>query len=871
MKFYQITAEEIVSELKTNLNTGLTDEQAKKRLQELGLNILAQKKSTSAFVIFLRQFTSPLMFILLIATVLSFIIGHAKDAIIISIAIVINSILGFFQEWKAERAVESLKKLEVRYCHLKRNGKIEYTESKYLVPGDIVYLDAGTKIPADIRLTNVINFQVDEAILTGESKPIKKNISLIKKASIVGDRLNMAFSGTSVMSGKAEGIVVKTGSQTHLGKITQLITETKTVTTPLQNQMKKLGWILGIFFLSIIPIILIIGIARGIPLLQIIMISIALAVSAIPEGLLISVTVILAIGMQRMLKQHALVRHLVAAETLGSVSVICTDKTGTLTKGHMQVEKIITPNGEIKYQNISLKNSPNTNEILIASILNNDADYKHKTEKIIGNPTEIALFKAAKKSGIDIREIRKKYKRINEIPFSSNLKYMATIHKFNSDEKLIAKGAPEKIFAMCNTKEQQNIIEKFKNISNKMASEGLRLLAIAEKDSKKINLKTDLIDLKFIGLLGIQDPLRPQANKTIKEFKKSGIKVVLITGDHQDTAANIAKESGIIQRQNFESQEIHAKNGIMLGIELDQLTEQQLQKKIHEIDIFARVEPRHKIKIIKAWQNAGESVAMIGDGVNDAPALKAANIGIALGSGSDVAHEISDIVLLDNNLSSINSAIKEGRTIFDNIRKVITYLLSDSFEEIILISLSIIFNYPLPILAPQILWINLISDGFPNVALTMEPTEPEILKEPPRKKNEPILNKEIKTIVFVVGIITDIILFSLYIFLLQSSLNFDHIRTIMFTIIAINSLLFVFSIKSFRNSIFKINLLSNYWLIIAVICSLIAQIGVIYLPVMQKLFNTVSLNLIDWIIILVFSLTKTIAIEITKLFFFKKN
>jgi Ca2+-transporting ATPase len=571
-----------------------------------------------------------------------------------------------------------------------------------------------------------------------------------------------------------------------------------------------------------------------------------------------------------MLKRHALVRHLIAAETLGSVSVICTDKTGTLTKGHMQVARIVTPKHDLIADDLEkpseeLQNIKEINEILTACILNNDAQTQD-SKKIIGHPTEIALLQAATDAKVDIEQIREKYKRIDEIPFSSAIKYMATIHQFDDHTKLIVKGAPEKIFEMCmqnpsTSSGRTGILEKFKKLSEQMAKEGLRILAVAQKDAKQIDFKKDLVDLNLLGLIGIQDPLRPEAQATVKELKKAGIKVVLVTGDHKDTAANIAKSTGIIPKEK----------GIVTGTELDKMDEKQLVHQIKDIDVFARVDPRHKIRIVDAWQAKGNPVAMIGDGVNDAPALKAADIGVALGSGSDVAHEISDMVLLDNNLSTIDAAVKEGRAIFDNIRKVITYLLSDCFGEIILITLAIIFNYPLPILAPQILWINLISDGFPYIALTMEPPEPEIMTEPPRPKNEPILNKEIKTIIFNVGILTDLILFPLYIFLLKSLLDISHVRTIMFTTLAINSLFFVFPIKSFRKSIFQINLLSNSWLFVAVIFSLLAQIAVIYVPLIQKLFNTIPLSLYDWGIVVIFSLTKTIAIEITKKYFLLKK
>ena len=863
MEFYQLKIEKVLEKLKTNLKNGLTTSETTNRLKQYGPNTLPEKNPPSAFIIFAKQFLSPLMFILLLASVISILIGEVTDAIVISIAVTINVIIGFIQEFKAEKSAQALKAFEVANCYVRRDEKIVFIEAKDLVPGDIVLLSAGTRVPADIRLTHVIDFQVEEAILTGEAKPIKKHLETIEEDVPAGDRINMAFSGTYVLSGKAEGVVVTTGSNTHLGQIAELVSETKKESTPLQKQIKMFSWWLGLIFISVTAIVFFLGLIKGMPFYQIIMISIALAVAAIPEGLLVAVTVILAIGMQRMLKRHALVRNLIAAETLGSVSVICTDKTGTLTQGHMQVVRIATKNFDInvadlpnnvetmedKYKQQELK------EVLIDSALNNDAQLQQDSKKPVGHPTEIALLQAADNLQINVEQIRKKFERIDEIPFSSDLKYMVTIHKTDGNTKLIVKGAPEKIFNMCN--QQDPNLKKLKELSETMTKEGLRTLAIATKQTKD----KDLSNLEFLGLLGIKDPLRTQAVKTVKELKSAGINVVLVTGDHKETAANIAKNAEINHREN----------GIMTGAQLDETSDKELAKKIQGIDIFARVDPRHKIRIVKAWQAHEKSVAMIGDGVNDAPALKAADIGVALGSGSDVAHEISDVVLLDDNLSTIDAAVKEGRIIFDNIRKVIVYLMVDSFGEIILISLAMLFNLPLPILAAQILWINLISDGLPYMALTMEAGEPEIMKEPPRPKNESIVNKEMMILIFGVGIITDIILFILYLYLLKTNLNYDHIRTIMFTTLAVNSIVFAFFVRSFRKPFYKVNFFSNAYLILAAAISLLVQLSVVYIPTLQNLFSTVSLSLMDWLIIIPLSGIKAVAIEITKVMFIKRD
>ncbi len=863
MEYYKLDINSVILKLKTNLDRGLNKIEIQERLEKYGQNLITETKKTSAFIILVKQLLSPLMFILLIATILSLLVGELKDAIVISIAVIINTIVGFYQEWKAEKSAQSLKKLEVFHCIALREGKKVSIEAKNLVPGDIIFLSAGQKVPADIRLIDITNFRVEEAILTGESKPIHKNIVKIEDDVTTGDQINMAFSGTSVLSGKAIGIVIATGENTNLGKIATLVTKIKTIKTPLQQQMKRFSWFLGGMFLSLTLLVFILGLIRGISLYEIGMTSIAIGVAAIPEGLLVALTVILAIGMQRMLKRKALVRHLIAAETLGSVSVICTDKTGTLTEGKMQVVKIVTKDNEFSVQE-KIQENINQNirkkhlmfkNIIHASILNNDAQLQENSNAAIGHPTEIALLQLANKLNINIHEFQKKYPRISEIPFSSDLKYMATVHQFDNKQKLIAKGAPEKIFEMCNTEN----IEYFKNSAEKMAEQGLRILAFAEKHITNKLSENDLHNLNFIGLIGIQDPLRPQAKETVEELTKAGIKVVLVTGDHKNTARNIAISAGI-----------EIKNGTITGAELDKMSEQELEDKIEITNIFARVDPRHKIRIVKAWQKKGHSVAMTGDGVNDAPALKTADIGVALGSGSDVAHEISDMVLLDNNLSSIDAAVKEGRTIFDNIRKVIVYLMADSFSEIILITGSLLMGLPLPILATQIFWINLVTDGLPYLALTVEPSEKNIMLEKPRKKNEPILDKEMKVLIFIIGIITDLGLFLLYGLLLKFKFELTHIRTIIFTALSIDSLFYIFSVRTLHTPIFKSNPLKNKWLIPAVLFGLITQLMVVYLPSLQKLFYTIPLNLFEWIIIISLSLIKIIAIEITKIFFIKK-
>jgi ATPase, P-type (transporting), HAD superfamily, subfamily IC/ATPase, P-type (transporting), HAD superfamily, subfamily IC len=789
----------------TNL-TGLTSQEAQRRLTQYGYNKITEEKSPSWLKILIRQFLSPMMYILMAAAIASFFIREMKDVIVITIALLINVTLGFIQERKAERSLSSLKTYEKTYAQVRRDGTIKLLESTVLVPGDIVLLTAGSKVPADIRLSYVANFTTEEAILTGESQPVTKQTE------------NMAYSGTYVLNGKAEGMVVATGLNTELGKITQLITQTPDVVTPLQKQIRGLSWLLSVFMIGITGIVFITGFIKHIPLQKLISTTIALAVAAVPEGLMIAITVILAIGMQRMLKKHALVRHLIAAETLGSVSVICTDKTGTLTLGHMTVDQIITTNKQA---------------LLQAAVLNNDA------QDTIGDPVEIALLKAARQENIE--DIRKQFPRIAEIPFSSDEKYMVTVHNTPTNQLLIIKGAPEKIFDLCAGDMTQGIEQ-----AEQLSRAGLRVIALASKSQPHITLPDDINHLTYLGLIGLQDPIRPEVAHTIAELTAAGIKTVIITGDHQETALKTAKQAGLT---------IHEKN-VLTGI--DTTTD------LTTIELFARVEPKDKIKIVTAWQEKNQSVAMIGDGVNDAPALKAADIGVALGSGSDVAHEISDMVLLDNNFASISAAVYEGRVMLDNIRKIIAYLVTHNLSTTCFILFGLILNMPLPLLAIQILWTNLITDGFPYMGLTVSSGDRELMKEPPRGKNEPLITPHMKKLILFVSSITTIGLLAIYAWLLNQHIEFKHIQTIIFTILAIDPLVFIFSVKDMKKSLFRKNPFSNKWLNLAVGAGMLEQLAAIYFPPLQNLFSTIPLNLHEWGLILAFSLTKFVATEVLK-------
>ena len=851
MQAYQMSGDEVAASLNTNVETGLSGKQSTELLRKFGQNVLPKKEAAGPFTVLLRQFLSPLMFILLFAAIASLLINQVNDAIVIAIAMLLNVVVGFFQEWKAERAAAALRAFEIEYCTVRRDGSKQKIEARNLVPGDVVVLEAGSKLPADIRLTEVVDFTVEEALLTGESKPIQKIVEpILQESAALGDRTNMGFLGTFALSGRAEGIVVDTGIRTELGDIATLALEATDDVTPIQRQLKRFSWFLGWLMIAMTVTIVGIGVLSGMPVIDILEIAIALAVSAIPEGLLVAVTVILAIGMQRMLRRKALVKKLVAAESLGSVSVICTDKTGTLTVGHLSATRLVTQNHDVAPSD---RIADEVYDLLVMGALNNDSHASLTTKKRLGDPTEIALVLGALTAKIDVQAKREKFARSDEIPFSSDRKFMATVHVGDGNERLIVKGAPEVVLEMCDEATRTH----FAPLAQELTKAGLRVLALAYKDASSINLENDLTGLTCVGLFGLEDALRPQAKATVQTLRDAGVRTVLVTGDHVQTALHVAKGAGITTHDD----------GVLSGSDLEKMSDDELCAQIEDIDVFARVSPRHKVRIVKAWQAKKRFVAMTGDGVNDAPSLRAADIGVALGAGSDLSHEVADIVLLDNDLSTIVAAVREGRTIFDNIRKVILYLLTDSFEEVVLVVGSLLMGLPLPLTAVQILWINLVSDGLPDIALTMEPGEPEIMREPPRPYGEPILSRSMKQLIFVVALMADVVFFGLYLGLLRLDYDLAHLRTIMFIVASINSLLYVFSVRSMRKSIFEIPFFSNPWIFPAVLGGLAIQFSAIYVPALQKLFNTVPLSQGDWLLIVALCPVKIIAIELAKLWF----
>lgn len=816
---------------------GLSFLEAKKSLEKFGPNLLPEEKRLRVFSLFLSQFKSPLLLILIFAGIVSLFLKEITDSIIIFLAVFVNTIFGFYQEYKAEKTLDALKKIIPQKVKVIREGKKVEIDISEVVPEDIVVITSGEKIPADGILIEAYGLSVNEAVLTGESSPVKKGIN---------DKI---FKGTIVLTGHGKFKVTKTGINTEFGKIAKMIKTQKEEKTPLQKRLEGLAKSLGLVFLFICFLIFIIGVFYGYPILTMFETSVAIAVASIPEGLAISLTVILTVSMRRILTKKALVRKLIAAETLGTTTVICTDKTGTITEGLMKVTKVKMIDKEIT---------------LKGSVLCNN----------LHDPEEISLWEWAKENHFDPQKEIEASKKVFEIPFSSERKYMLTVNKVNNEEFIFVKGAPEVIFKNV----AGSSLEKWQKLVELWAKEGLRVLALAYKKVKIFQaLPTSLSELKdraysekkledfgkfsLLAVFAFEDPIREGVSEALKLCQEAGIKVKIITGDFVETAEAVAKKLGLKVLPEE----------ILEGHELEVLAPPELERKILKTKIFARVKPEQKYKIVQSLKNQGEVVAVTGDGVNDAPALKKADIGIVVAKGSEVAKETADMVLLDSNFSTIVSAVYEGRVIFENLKKVVIYLLADAFTEVVLISSSLLFSLPLPILPAQILWVNLFNDGLPNLALAFEKEDKEILKEPPRKKDEPILDSEAKIIIFIVGIITDLFLFLIFLWFYRQGYPIEFIRSFVFAALGIDSILYVFSCKTFRKNLWQVNLFKNQKLIFAVLFSFIFLYSAFFFPPLMILLKTEKLLFWEWGLLLFLGFFQVFLIETVKFFYLKKS
>ncbi len=898
IKWFTKEVKEVEKELETNLEKGLTNEEIKKRQEKYGLNQLKAAKKKSLLQRFADQFKDFSIIVLIIAAIVSGAVGIAEgegitDTIIILLVVIVNAIIGVTQESKAEKSLEALQKLTDHASKVIRNGEVTVIPAKELVPGDIVVLDTGDYIPADLRIIEAINLKSQEASLTGESVPVEKTNKKIEDEEIgLGDRVNMLFSSSLVTYGRGKGIVVETGMTTEVGKIAGIINSTQKQETPLQQKLNKLGKTLGIAALSICIFIFIIGLIQGKEPIHMFMTAVSLAVAAIPEGLVAVSTIVLAIGVQKMVKRNAIVKRLPAVETLGSSTVICSDKTGTLTKNQMTVEKIFIKD-EIKDLNKLQENDINQDleKLVFANMLCNDTKIS-KDGTLTGDPTETALVDMALKLKFS-QDIYNQMPRIDEVPFDSDRKLMTTVNEQNGKYIVFTKGGVDELLNKCNSylfngeikQDLSNHVNTIKQKNEEMAKEALRVLACAYKELNHKPTKEEMQNIEsgliFIGMVGMIDPPREEAKKAVEKCKTAGIKTVMITGDHKVTATAIAKKLGILENDDE----------AITGLELEKMSDEELEKNVRHYSVYARVAPEHKVRIVKAWQKNGEIVAMTGDGVNDSPALKTSDIGCAMGIvGTDVAKEAADVILTDDNFATIVSAVEEGRRIYDNILKVIQFLLSSNVGEIVVLFIAtlctpLFANWfgitditHLEILLPiHILWINLVTDSLPALALAFDPANSDIMNRKPSKPGKGVFTKGMTWRVIYQGIMIGLLTLAAFMIGLATTttpidgLTLDESKievgqTMAFVTLALSELVHVFNVRNNKQSLFKTKIFNNSKLIWAVLGSAALMLIILAVPVLREIFSIPLLptqNIIELIGLIIAPL---IIVEIFKLF-----
>lgn len=868
-RWWTYPAEKAAALLETHPSLGLRSEEAAQRLTRVGPNQIPESKGRPLWRIFLNQFQSFIVAVLAGAAIIAGFLGEWIDSVVIGAILFLNAGLGFFQEYHAEKSLAALKKLSASSSKVYRDGILQNIYSSEIVPGDILLLEAGDKIPADARVLESHQSRTQEAALTGESKSVKKAVHTLSKENLpLSDRSNMVFMGTVVVAGKLKALVTETGLATELGKIAGMLMQEESSQTPLQKQLEKVGkWLVAIF-LGVVGIVFLMGLLRGNPWMEMLLTSLSLAVAAIPEGLPAVVTIALAMGVRKMAKRKALVRKLPSVETLGCASVICTDKTGTLTKNEMTVRKIYVdrryfslegagynPSGDFKEEEKILdpKHSVGLMRALEIAVLCNSAELHGTADgwKIAGDPTEAALLVAAKKAGLDKKQLEEENPFLEEIPFESSRKRMSVLRRTLGRNLLYVKGAPDILLKLSSrillndkiqrlTEEDKKEIEKANHQygSNALRVLGVAFREIAEESPVQENLEEDLV---FVGLLAMMDPPRPEVKKAIAVCREAGIRPVMITGDHKQTALAVAKELELLEKDSQ----------VLEGSELDSLSEKDFEKRVEKIAVYARVSAEHKLKIVKAWRDRGFVVAMTGDGVNDAPAIRQADIGIAMGlTGTDVTKEASDFVILDDNFASIVNAVEEGRGIYDNISKFINYLLSCNIAEILVIFFGMLLGLKdpqgrelIPLSAVQLLWMNLITDGFPAVALALDPLDPQAMKRPPRDPREPLLSGMFLAKIFKISLIIAIGTLAACFWGIRESVF--HAQSLTLTLLITLQFL---RVEMVRHS-YHISFFSNRWLLLALGASFVLQLFILYSPSLQTLFNTVPLGWDDWAVV----------------------
>ena len=885
--WYNLKSATVLTSLGSN-SDGLSQQEAQKRLAQFGLNEMVKKEKISPWLIFLEQFKSFLIIILIIAVVLSAIVGEVADAILIGVIVVFASGLGFIQEYRAEQAMEALKRMAAPSASVLRDGKETEIVATELVPGDAILLRTGDRIPADARLIEAVNLKTEEAPLTGESVPIEKISDPVEGEMNVGDRRNMVFMGTAAVCGRARAIVTATGMSTEFGKIAAMLQEVKVERTPLQINLDRVGKYIGIAALILCFVLAGLGVLRGHEILEMFIWGVALAVAAVPEALPAVVVTSLALGVRRMVKRHALVRKLPAVETLGCTTFICSDKTGTLTQNQMTTRRIYVdnklidvtgtgyePKGEFYLDGTVIEPGQNIalETLLEASGLCNDTSLTSTDGvwRTKGDPTEGALVVAAAKAGLWQKELGSQLPRIDEIPFSSETRRMTTIHQTPQGKVAYSKGAPEVILDSCNyiytdggerqltAKDKDGVL----SVAQTMAGDALRVLGVAYKTLPDSLASTQSAeqDMVYLGLAGMIDPPREEIKEAVKLCDRAGIKSVMITGDHKLTAIAIAKELGLL------------KEGIAFsGAEIDNLSDAELEALVEKIEVYARVSPAHKLRIIEVLTKRGHVVAMTGDGVNDAPALKKADIGVSMGiTGTDVTKEAADMVLTDDNFASIVAAIEEGRGIFGNIKKYLMYLLSSNIGEVLLMAGAILFG-PLiglpygaiPLIAVQILFVNLVTDGLPAIALSVDPPDPDIMEQKPRPRGQGIFTRPVVTLMVIGGVWSMLVNLGIFKWALDAGRGMIEAQCLTFLTLIVIQFFKAYNFRSDKKSVFGLGIFKNKWLNLAVISQIMLMFIIIYVPFLQDLFRTFSLNVVDWVIVILLAGSVFPVLEVSK-------
>ncbi|MBM4078242.1 MAG: cation-translocating P-type ATPase [Planctomycetes bacterium] len=874
--WHTLSIEAVGSRLKST-SAGLTGAEAARRLAEYGPNELQAAHRISPWRILFEQFKNVLIVILLVATALSAFLGHGVEAVAISVIVLFAVLLGFVQEYRAERAIEALRQMAAPTATALRDGEELRLPARDLVPGDVILLRAGDKIPADVRLVEAVNLQIEEAALTGESVPVEKHVAALSSHELaLGDRKNMAYAGTAATYGRGRAMVVLTGMNTEFGQIAQMLQTIETGKTPLQENLDKVGHTLARAAFVIVGIIVALGLFRGQPFIEMLIFGIALAVAIVPEALPAVVTISLAIGVQRLVKRHALMRRLPAVETLGSTSAICSDKTGTLTKDEMTARRIFVagqmlevsgagyePHGQFSRDGVAVEPAGPIKRLLQAAALASDAHVVRSESDgrwhVKGDPTEGALVVAAAKAGLPKADLDAQFPRVNEIPFSSETKRMTTLHRTDDGIVAYSKGAPEIILGSCarqlraegevplDAASREVILET----ARQMASDALRVLAVASKAAA--TLANAERETTFLGLVGMIDPPRPEAKAAIQTCEQAGIKPVMITGDHPVTAEAVARELGLLKTGR-----------VVTGAELEAMSEAEFEREVENIEVYARVSPAHKLRVVTALQEKGHIVAMTGDGVNDAPALKKAEIGIAMGiTGTDVTKEAAAMTLTDDNFASIVAAVEEGRGIFGNIKKYLMYLLSSNLGEIGLLAGATLLGLPLPLTAVQILYVNLATDGLPALALAVDPPEHDLMRGKPRNPRTGIFTRPVVTLMAVGGVWSALINLSLFAWTRTSGRSDAEAMTMTFVCLVLIQFFKAYNFRSDRHSVLN-RPFANKWLNLAILWELALLAMIVYVPVFHKPFGTFSLPPVDWLIVLMLAFTVSPVLELAK-------